>query len=170
MKTEIMTLKFLKDHNACESGIAFATINNLLGLPLEHLISAKGDFNNFKGWLEYLPTLTFDSYGNRVKAIYPSGETTTWEYDSHGNKVKEVYPLGGTTTWEYDSHGNMVKAIYPSGKTYTWEYDSHGNKVKQVDPSGGTYTREYDYHVNNQLKEVRRNNEVILSIPLYISE
>ena len=40
-----LTEKYLKDINACKSGISFAKRNNLIGFPLKDLGKVSGDFN-----------------------------------------------------------------------------------------------------------------------------
>lgn len=64
----------------------------------------KGDFNDWLIWTK-----------NKTRTAYT--------YDSNGNKLSEVYPSGDTYKWTYDSNDNMLSKIYPNGDTYRWAYN-----------------------------------------------
>jgi len=133
---DVLTLKWMKDRNACQEGIDFAIRNKLIGFPFDRIGEIKGDFNWFVGWVKDKLNsdiqYEYDVNGNRIKKVFPSGRIITYEYDSHGNKIKEVYPSGNVYIYEYDAHDNMIKKVLPNNRTYTYQYDSHGNMIKMV--------------------------------------
>ena len=58
----------------------------------------------------------------KVIRVVPKEEYTfnayQYEYDSFGNKIKEIYPSGDVYQYEYDSFGNEIKATDPSGDVW----------------------------------------------------
>ena len=102
-----LTLEFLNKHNACSESVDFLTRNNLLGLDVD-LEKVEGDYKGWIGWLKSLPTVSFDNNGNKIKDVYPNGDTCTYEYNDHGNMIKEVYPDGDTWTYVYIIEGHPI--------------------------------------------------------------
>jgi YD repeat-containing protein len=82
----------------------------------------------------------------KVIRVVPKEEYTfnayeyEYEYDSFGNMIKTIFPSGDVFQYEYDSFGNKIKEIDPSGDVYLWEYDSFGNKIKEIAPNGDTWS------------------------------
>ena len=75
-----LTLEYLEQHDACQSGIDFAQRNGLIGQEID-LDKVEGDWNEFVEWLRTRPHLEFDHNGNRTRQVYLNGNELCWEYD-----------------------------------------------------------------------------------------
>ena len=121
MNKKTLTVQYLKDVNACQSGIDFVVNNGLEGLSLDLLDKVEGDYLGFISFLKKAPEIEYDSNNNRIKEVWPNGDVYTWEYDSNNNMIKEVDPNGDVCTWEYDSNNNMIKKVDTYGDVCTLE-------------------------------------------------
>lgn len=72
-----LTEEMLKSRSACQDGVDFVKINNMLG---KTLVSAEGDFNSYVNWLTLLPDIVLDDNGNKLSETFPDGEIWTWTY------------------------------------------------------------------------------------------
>lgn len=133
---KILTVGFLKHHNACLDGINFAIRNKLIGLPVEFLQKqSSGDFGEYIHWLLNLPKIVCDERGNILYEKRLSGVTFKYEYDDNNNKIAVHLP-GGTSFWfTYDEHGNMLTRKSKHGITH-FEHDQHGNKTSVIRHNG----------------------------------
>jgi len=190
MKT--ITVEWLKKHHACKDGVKFVERNKLEGFPLERLNEVKGDYDGYVSWMLFLNSNEheYDSHGNVTKKTYPNGRFWLYEYDVHGNMTKKTYSNGSVSVYEYDErgnmtkktlpngyvyeydhHGNITKRTYPDGSVfvyvYEYEYDSHDNITKITYPEGSVSVYEYVYYDNGQLKSIKENGKIILSIPKF---
>jgi hypothetical protein len=166
MNNQKLTIKFLEDLGACKEGVDLVKNNNLEGFPLEKLSDIKGDFKNFKYWLEDKPKsvkLEYDLKGNK---------TSEKELDSSGN-VRLSYE------YTYDSKGNQTskKALDNSGNvewSEEYTYDLKGNQTskKRLDSSGKVvWSEEYTYihYDNGQLNNIldSKTDKVLIEIPKF---
>jgi hypothetical protein len=166
MNNQKLTIKLLEDLDACKEGVDLVNNNNLEGFPLEKLSDIKGDFKNFKYWLEdslKSVKLEYDSKGNKTseKELDSSGNVQLsyeYTYDSEGNKTSEKW---------LDSFGNVLGS-------YEYTYDLKGNKTskKWLDSSGRVvWSEEYTYihYDNGQLNKIldSKTDKVLIEIPKF---
>ena len=95
MKT--LTIKLLKDLDACQEGIDLVKNSNLEGFPLNRLGEVKGDYEDFVTWLK-----------DKLEYI-------EIEYDTNGNIIsKKELDYNGNVKWSYEYsydenvHGTFV--------------------------------------------------------------
>ena len=91
MKNRTLTVQYLKDVNACQSGIDFVVNNGLEGLSLDLLDKVKGDYSGFISFLKEAPRIEYDSNNNKIKQVDPNGNVYTWEYDSNNNMTYKCH-------------------------------------------------------------------------------
>ncbi|MFJ2631624.1 LamG-like jellyroll fold domain-containing protein [Streptomyces sp. NPDC087422] len=99
-------------------------------------------------------TSGFDTFGEAVEEVDPTGNQTTTVYDANGNKVSETLPpytpagasapLAATSTWSYDSDGNQISSTTPGGKTTGFLYDQLGDLAQVTEPDGTKLHTTYD--------------------------
>jgi len=87
----------------------------------------------------YNQSFTQDSSGNRLSAIDPNGNTTSFTYDASGHVLTRT-DWAGTWTYTYNNFGEVLTAKDPLGNTTTNVYDTKGNLTSTTTPSpdGGT--------------------------------
>ena len=169
MDNTTLNRAYLESLNACSDAIDFVERNNLVGFPLDRLDEVEGDYGDYVSWLksELSTRREYDSNGNKILLVYPSGRETRYEYDYNGNMTLQVDPDGSETRYEYDSNGNMTLMVDPYGSEYRWEYDSNGNRTLMVDPDGSEFRYEYDSNGNKTLLVYPNGCEVSTPISYY---
>ena len=86
----------------------------------------------------------FDSKGNRVAIIDPSGRTRRFMYDSFGQVLTETDFDGRLTKFSYDDKGNLTSVTDALGNTTTYSYDAIGRRISIIDARGNVTRYTYD--------------------------
>jgi|GEM_PF-820174 len=79
--------------------------------------------------------LLYDTRGNIVREVSPTGAVTLIEYGDPANPDKEtalVDPNGNRTTFSYDSRGNLLTLTAASGTVHQTTYDAFNRPVQAV--------------------------------------
>ncbi|OXM49394.1 rhs protein [Amycolatopsis thailandensis] len=86
----------------------------------------------------------YDSEGNEIEHVDPSGRATRREYGPFDMLTAEIDPAGGRTQYAYDTELRPATVTNPAGLTWTYEYDPAGRLVRQTDFDGRPTTYAYD--------------------------
>ncbi|MDQ3690829.1 MAG: DUF6531 domain-containing protein, partial [Chloroflexota bacterium] len=117
------------------------------GGSVTRITRAKGDAQN-----ERVVDYAYDGRGlMRRETQYPAWPSTAGPlisastYDANGNRLTAVDPLGQTTTFGYDALNRLTGIDYsnPATADATYAYDAHANRTSMSDGTGTT-TYAYD--------------------------
>ena len=141
------------EYNADETYRTQYVYSTLGGLI--HIEDAEGNVRGF----------TYDSFGRLLQnelahkagagaAVYTS------EYDSNGNKIMEIQPSGQVVVWTYDQLDRIVSEDDPATQEieveYTYDTATYGiGRVGSITSDGATITYGYDVH-GNVINESRK--------------
>jgi RHS repeat-associated protein len=117
------------------------------------------------GGEDLVTTYSYNAAGDRVLAVDPSGDATTWLYNQDGDLVREQQWNGavGTavmaqTDLFYDAAGRLVR-----------QETSNRDELYAVDPSNASWTTLMEYddigNVVAEAREIEDDNGTILEIP-----
>ncbi len=104
----MLTLKLLKQLNACQEGIDFVVRNKLEGLPLEVIYNLIGNFGHLR-WLQCHKNIKLDANGNMIQYTLYSGNITSFVYDDRNNTIQHTFTDGDVESWVYDDCNNMIQ-------------------------------------------------------------
>ena len=157
-----ITVKFLKQFGACESGIKFFEMNKLERFPIELLDQVVGDYCGFVDWIKYKLKDQFyvDKNGNLIRIENSYGYWKNLEYDSNNNLIRTEDSSGCWKNMEYDSNNNLIRTENSSGCWKNMEYDSNNNLIKTETSSG--YWEMYEYYDDGQLKSIGGNYNLFI--------
>jgi YD repeat-containing protein len=167
-----LTEKWLKDNEACQSGIDFVVRNKLLGFPFELIGELKGDHYDFAHWLkmESKNKLTYDENNNVTFIETDDGYYIRKAYDKNNNVIYTCRSTDKTLqtqtieTWsEYDDNNNLIFTKNDDGEITHFKYDEKNNLISTQFSAFSKLL--YQYDENNNLivviKEVHRGRQVI---------
>lgn len=99
------------------------------------------------------PSVIVDGEGGRtlmtwdenllLRAVDPTGVSTSFEYDTHGDLVASVDGQGHRTRIVRDGSGRPVTMTSPSGAVTRYEYTPAGLLAARTDPDGARWCYEY---------------------------
>jgi RHS repeat-associated protein len=101
---------------------------------------------------EVINTYAYNTNGQLIKEVNPSGSMVEYKYDATGNLISKTDEDGYTTTYLYDQVNNLVKETYGDGKETTYTYNPLNQVISMTDWLG---TNTYDLDVIGRLKSVR---------------
>ncbi len=89
-------------------------------------------------------TYSYDSAGNLVSAVSPTGKTTSFgSYDGDGRPRQMTDPSGVTTVLAYNARGQLLSSTR-AGLTTSFVYSPAGSLVSQSLPDGTVLSYGYD--------------------------
>ncbi|UMZ73692.1 RHS repeat-associated core domain-containing protein [Natranaerofaba carboxydovora] len=103
---------------------------------------------SFKDENENISRIKYDTRGNKIEEISPSGYVRAFEYDNNDNLIGITSPSGDRWSYEYDNNKNLIKAISPSGNEMTQEYNDKGEVISLIDHIGEKLMFYYDDYGN----------------------
>jgi len=168
MKTNKITLEFLKAVSASEYVIDFVERNKLDGLPVEFLYGT--DQGKKEPWLQELKEIfkkeyEFDEKGRLISLSIPDkGTQISYEYNEHG--ISREVINGKVHDYTYDEKGRIVQRNF-NGTVEITQYDQNGNKVKVTyhypDISGKKSVAMYEYKYDEHGRLIKQfcNGELI---------
>ncbi|MGP8235731.1 MAG: RHS repeat-associated core domain-containing protein [Limisphaerales bacterium] len=88
-----------------------------------------------------------DALGNRLEALDPLGQQTSFTYEPVYQHLTSVTdPLGHGITKSYDTNGSVVTETFPDGSSKNFQHDKSGNLIGWTSRRGLTTTLAYDAH------------------------
>lgn len=166
-----MTEEFLDKQQAYPAIKEFIINNDLLNIPIQNFIDAKGvDYVDIKSWVMEATVSTYDDNGNLIKRTYPWGDWI-YEYNKHNHSTKQILPSGDILIfnhiYEYDNNNRVIKHIdshegstflEPYTNTFNFEYDDNNNCIKSTTNNNNPFIREYDDN-NRVIKQILPSGE-----------
>jgi RHS repeat-associated protein len=101
---------------------------------------------------EVINTYTYNTNGQLIKEVNPSGSMVEYKYDATGNVILKTDEDGYVTTYLYDQVNNLVKETYGDGKETTYTYNPLNQVISMTDWLG---TNTYDLDAIGRLKSVK---------------
>ncbi|CEG25313.1 DNRLRE domain-containing protein [Bacillus sp. B-jedd] len=109
----------------------------------------------------YITSYEYDEYGNLLKVHLPpvkvngvlTNYSTSNTYNSNGQRTKAVNTMGQSKEWKYDSKGNVFQVIDEVGNSQYIQYDSYGNVRETKSDRGPLYGYIPDYSMEEKTLE-----------------
>ena len=100
----------------------------------------------------------YDSTGQLVRMVDPSGKAITLKNDRFGN-VEEISDVSGySVKLSYDTQGlRMIAETDSRGNTWRYEYDGNDHVVRILNPDGSTIR--YGYDTEGKLENIDCNGK-----------
>jgi YD repeat-containing protein len=86
---------------------------------------------------------SFDSEGNILTTVAPSGRTWSAEWAPRSTLLAEVDPLGRRSTYTYDAGKRLVRLSVPGGQVTHYNYGAAGRVTEEIRPDGLVTRYEY---------------------------
>ena len=143
MKDLLVTIKLLKQLDACKDIIKFIELNKLEGFPFNRLDEIKGDYIGYIQWIRSFEKIQFDEKGNLT-------------YSKNSNDYEKRY--------KYDEKGNLTNFKHSRKLDFFYEkwleiFDERGNMIHNKDSRGNEERYIVEYYENGQLKRI---NDLII--------
>ena len=160
-----LTIELLKKLNACKEGIDFVEKNNLEGYDLSTLDEIKGDYNDFKSWLQDFKDLKVSK--NKITFINSYGYSKEYKYDKNNNRIYMKDSSGFSRKYKYDKNNNLIFYKGSNGYSREYKYDKNNNLIFEKDSNGNS--REYTIPIFKRSEEyftVIEDDVEVMKIPL----
>lgn len=95
-------------------------------------------------------TNSFDTNGNLVETLTPTGVATIYTYDAHNNLASVAQAGGGNGTGTTGSHSGTGGGSAPPAAVTLFTYDSSGYLATSTSPTGVVTTFSYDANGNSK--------------------
>jgi YD repeat-containing protein len=69
---------------------------------------------------------SYDAFGRATKRIDVYGDTIQTKFNSFGDPLEIIYPSGGKKTFDYSSNGRLIEITDPDGIKTSYSYDPLG--------------------------------------------
>ena len=86
---------------------------------------------------------SFDSEGNILTTVAPTGRTWSAEWAPRSTLLSEVDPLGRRSTYTYDAGRRLVQLSVPGGQVTQYRYGVGGRVTEEIRPDGLVTRYEY---------------------------